>query len=641
MATIVLKTLNLTNFKGAKHKEIAFDGDTKVLGENGSGKSTVATAWLWVMSDTDYSITKNPNITPLGMSECVSEVEAVIEIDGKPCKVKKSQKYKEKTDDSGKTTSSIANSYSINDVEKSYKDFVADLTERGIDMDRFLIFSNPNAFTSDLSKQGREKMRNILFEMANGITDADIAMEMSDIDELKTLLENYKLNEVEQMQKSTMKKILEECGKDNEIINSRISGMLESKADVDIKALESEKDAIQAEIDAIQAKIDSADLGRAEIEKAIKALKDDKAGIIKMANSEIKKREADLELALIRLDTDRAILCSDYNMAARDINSADNEMRGLEESLNNWRDLYKKVQDEVLEEKDFKCPTCGQALPDKEIEEIKSNFESSKNERMNSYRAKGEEVKTRIEVVKINKVEAQEKHSALHKQIAELDDKMNAIRKQIEELPKAVTSNEETEKIDSEITRLTDELTKSKDNGVMQLQNDRREAEELLKGVIGKIAISNRNAEIDAKVNDLRNLRKKAEINRAQAEKILSEVERFKKYKNDKLSESINKHFTIAQFRLFKVLKNGAIEEACDVLIDGKEINSQANQSLQVLARLDIIKGLSDYFNEHYPVFADDFALFTSNSENRIKLDSQLIKLIATDGIKELEIKKG
>jgi dsDNA-specific endonuclease/ATPase MutS2 len=157
--------------------------------------------------------------------------------------------------------------------------------------------------------------------------------------------------------------------------------------------------------------------------------------------------------------------------------------------------------------------------------------------------------------------------------------------------------------------------------------------------VIAELGTLEKNKDIDKRVEELRQLRKDSEVKRANAEKILNQVETFKKAKNNKLSERINSHFKVAQFRLFRTLKNGSVEDACDVIVDGKEINSQANQSLQVLAKLDIIRGLSDYFETWLPVFADDYALITSGTDNRVVMKNQLIKLIATEGVKELEVK--
>ena len=71
-----LKEINLHNFKGCSDRTLAFDGNTKILGANATGKSTTGDAWYWLLSDCNLALTKNPPITPLGKSECISRVEA-------------------------------------------------------------------------------------------------------------------------------------------------------------------------------------------------------------------------------------------------------------------------------------------------------------------------------------------------------------------------------------------------------------------------------------------------------------------------------------------------------------------------------------------------------------------------------------
>jgi hypothetical protein len=75
-------------------------------------------------------------------------------------------------------------------------------------------------------------------------------------------------------------------------------------------------------------------------------------------------------------------------------------------------------------------------------------------------------------------------------------------------------------------------------------------------------------------------------------------------------------------------------------MIDGKPASTCANGSLLVLSKLDCLAGLQNFFNQHIPVFIDDAALLTKNTRERIKLDSQLILLIAADGINELQIER-
>ena len=60
--------------------------------KGGIGKTTIATAWYWVVADRDYGLKANPAIRPLDIEECLPRVEVVLDVDGKEVIVAKQQK---------------------------------------------------------------------------------------------------------------------------------------------------------------------------------------------------------------------------------------------------------------------------------------------------------------------------------------------------------------------------------------------------------------------------------------------------------------------------------------------------------------------------------------------------------------------
>lgn len=628
----------MQSFKGIKQQTYNFDSKSaNVYGCNGSGKSTLMSAFMWVFTDTDSLMTKNPNVIPIGEIECTPTVEIELELDGKPILVAKKQKYKSKEID-GKTTASSTNTYSINGVDKTYKAFIEDLTERGIDMDRFILFSNPNAFMADTSKAGRDKMRKILFEMASDVSDADIANELG-LNDLKALLEQgYKLEETKAINKSTIKKITDNNGKENEIINARIQGILESKVAADVKELESKKLRLMIQIEELERNISNSADFKSGIQRDIAKLELQREDILRQANAGNEKAIAEKDRQIVELDTQRASVLSRKSVLNVELNSLLMEKERVKETLENYRGLYKKVQNEVLDEKDLKCPTCGREYESDRIEEMKAQFEESKNERLNAYKTKGEE---------LNKVLAEKETETKNKelQLADLDKEYEELSRQIESVKAEISmmptkaDSSVTTDIDGQIKQLEDKLALADDSEKDRLKAEIKEKETELNDINNKLAVVSRNSELDAQAEKLRAQRKQDEINKAKAEKVIAEIEQVEKAKNEKLSASINSHFNIVSFKLFDFLKNGNYAETIELMIDGKPISSCANGSLIQLAKLDCLSGLQNFFNQHLPVFLEDAALITSNTSDRIKLDSQLIQLIATDNATELEIK--
>ena len=637
---LTINRIEMTNFRGFRHKEVVFDGNTRVLGANAQGKTSLYFAWMWLMSGKSDALTSDPNVTPMGMPECETIVEAEITIDGRPCTIAKFQKYKEKTDDSGKTISSVTNKYTVNGVDKSATTFVSDMKERGIDMDNFLILSHVFAFTSDTSKKGREVMRKVLFEMVDGITDLDIAQEMKSNDLIALLEKGYKIDEIEQMNRSSLKSLNSRYGANNELIESRIQGIYDSKANVDVKSLEKQKADYESELEQVRSDFYNLRNADNDIKEKIARLEgecidleskcqretDSKidSASEKLRKYEAKRHEAEIKEINAKAEADRILA----------------EKTGIKESLDTYRELYKKVQNEVFDESSTVCPSCKRPFDKSEIDRIRKDFEDGKAKRLADYKSKGETFAKKYADLDNEIFVVSAEHDKANSEWKKADAKVDKYAEELRVIPRRPNMNENEEYINlrEQIQALKDSLGQTDAFKIQELSNRESYLIQVIKQTVGEIALAERNKELDKQIEDLRQEKKDAEIKRAEHERIINEVEKFKKVRNDKLSDIVNSHFNIAQFRLFKVLKNGTIEDDCSILVSGKELNSQLNQSTQILALTDVIAGLQSFKEQYLPVFLDNHALFTAETDKKIPLKCQTIKLIASEGVEGLVI---
>ena len=97
------------------------------------------------------------------------------------------------------------------------------------------------------------------------------------------------------------------------------------------------------------------------------------------------------------------------------------------------------------------------------------------------------------------------------------------------------------------------------------------------------------------------------------------------KAKNEMLEKSVNKHFRLVKWKLFKTLKNGNYEDACIPIIDNFELGTSTNKGREILAKLDIISGLSKFYGKNYPILLDNAESLSSVTVDRIDIDNQLI----------------
>lgn len=637
-----IKKMRLENFRGFTHQEIEFNDNTKVLGSNGQGKTTLFFAWMWLMSDKSDSLVSNPSITPKDMKECESKVEVEITIDGQLCTISKSQKYKEKVDDSGKVTSNIVNRFTINGVDKTATNFIADLKERRIDMDNFLILSHVLAFTADTSKKGREEMRKVLFEMVDGISDLDIAKELNVPDITAQLEKGYKIEEIEQMAKGNLKSLNDRYGKSNELIDSKISGIIESKSTLDEAVLAEQYKNYSAEIERIERELSNISGKKADFIEQIAKLKIKKTEIETKANADIEEKWKTFDRQVKEFTgmiDEHSFQLEQAKKGAQRVESSLSEKKA---DIEKQRVLYKMEQDAVLDEGDLICPTCKRTYDKSKLAEIKADFEQHKTDRLKTIKASGETLYAQIKEDEVAFEEFNKKVELLTDTIDKLQKQRDEVQQKLDTLPSGanLSTNTEYMGVTEEIARIEAELSKDDDELISNLKSQLNVNKTMLDQVKADLGAVEHNKELDEKISALRAEKKNAEIQRAGFEKTMFEVETFKKAKNDKLSDSINAHFNIAQFKLFKTLKNGSVEDACDILVEGKELNSQLNQSTQILALTDVIAGLQEFKQQYLPVFLDNHALFTEETDKRIPLKCQTIKLIAAEG-KNLQIERG
>ena len=632
-----IKQIVLQNFKGCKAATYTFDGkNVTVSGQNGAGKTTIATAFYWVFADKDAELKSNPPIRPLDVEECTPRIDIIFDIDGRDVSVAKLQKQTKKGN-----SVSLSNTYEVNAVEYGERDFKAKMNEYGIDFDLFLPLSHTDCFTGQKSAD----MRKVLFRMASEKSDKEIADLTDGASDVAKLLENYTVEEVKAMQNATLRKIKEVYGKDGEILRAKIEGMEQSKVDVDVAELELQRSYLKGQIALCKEEQEDVSKQFEEYQKlsdGIMELKFAEGDLQRKANEENIKARREIENKI----TDKKFLVKQTEKTIADteslINYAKNNIEEFTIDLNKARDEWNAENERKFDENSLICPYCKQEYPNEKKDELKEEFEAHKERTLNKIADKGNTAKGFLDKEK-TALERLEKELPEHKESLEmLNTAIAGLEKQLSELPMRIdiSDTEEYKKIQSQIDEK--ELAMSQMNNAddirKQLKADESELQAQLTECEKKIALSENNDAIDGQIADLRAKQIEYEQNKADAEKILHQIDLVSRKKNELLSEEVNSHFKLVKFRLFDYLKNGEYKDDCTPLIDEKPLATHSNGALKVLAKLDIIAGLQNFYGQFYTVFADDFSLVTGNTADRIDIPCQLIKLCAVDDVKELRI---
>lgn len=659
MATVKIKRLTLTDFKGVRKGEYDFSNNTKIFAANGLGKTTIATAWYWLTMDKDYDLKSNPNVRPNGMEECIPRVDAVLDIDGKEITVTKQQKtIKSKPDSKGIIKVTSSNIYEINSVPKTERDFREYLEDEGINWELFLALSHPNVFTG----QKATDMRKILFKMASAKSDLDIANMKSDTIDIAALLsQGYKLEEIEAMHKASKKKA-EAQVRD---IPNQIIGMEKSKVDYDTAELELQKSVIEEQITEKENMLTDAEntlSKHQELTDKIMELKFQMNSIQQQAQDKLNAERRSIQNKIDIAEKDFHTAVQRHNMIELDIKRLgdyikrrDQERAELGKEYN--RNVNKKFDDSewTFPKDSTLCPTCGRAYDSKKIESLRSEFEARKNKAAEDFDKRRQDTLNEL-ISRGNELkrESAEKAKELEAKKAELEQiKADKIRfnkeqteetKKLSELPKHIdlSGNQEYEMLENQASRLEETLS-SMNNGATyrsslknELDSFRRDLSEVEK----QIAVAGRNIEIDEQIADLQKKQREYEQAKADSEKILDQLDTLSKRKNELLVDEINQHFQVVKWILFDYQKNGNYKETCipAVLSDAGDLTKweDMNGGLKVKVRLDICYSLQKFFGMYYPVFLDEAA--EVNDWNIPRNDNtQLIALnVTTD--KELKV---
>lgn len=678
---MILKSLHIENFKGVKDKTYEFGKTTRVSGMNRRGKTTIGAAWYWLISDKNYELTSNPNIKPDNVEDCIPTVTADVDVSGKEITLSKMQKRKVgKPDKNGVSKITITNTYEINSVPKTERDFKAYLEELGFEFDKFLICSHPNVFTKDLSlKKKQDEMRKYLFTMASKKTDLEIAQMCKDTDDVAKLLESYKFEEIEAMNNASKKKAVEQL----DAIPNQIIGLEKAKVDVDVAEQELAKADLTRRIAECDKKIAGADHSLDELRDKEMRLQLDISGITQTMNRELSNRRYEIDADLRGCEDElkhleQTISLKENQIVGNEkaITDADAERKKIGEKYNAE---YAKAFDEapylfdeskwVFDENSTVCSLCGQKLPEDKIEQLKADFESRKEkakadaeEKLKAKRFKFDTDK-KVELNRLNTIGTEKKEliTELTKKNADLNTEIDALKKQeqdaiakkeelskqLSEIPSEAdyTQNEDYVKLKAERDKVLADIEKLESDGadkiVTDLKVEKADLQSQLDDANKIIAQTENNVRIDEQIADMQQKQREYEQAKADAEKIIYQLKEVSKRKNELLVEEINQHFGIVRWKLFDFQKNGEYKEVCIPTVLDKEtgiykvFGDTTNTGREIEAKIDICNSFQKFFNMYVPIFLDGAE--SINDEYVPVVDTQLILLSVSED-KQLKV---
>ncbi|KAK2237332.1 hypothetical protein XC29_18125 [Clostridioides difficile] len=640
MKAILLKSLDIENFKGVKELHINFENVTNVFGENATGKTSIFDAFTWVMFDKDSKNRSVFEIKPLDKQNkvirgLVTTVTAVLEVNNKEIKLTKKyeEKWTRKRGESEATFTKNETTYMINDTPIKKSEYVKEIAEIA-DEDQFKLLTNPYYFSNELNWK---KAREVILNVCGDITTEQIIETKQELTPLITEFE--KENNIDKIIKNR-KATKNNLSKEKEEIPVRINECNERIYDIDFEEIEVQLNAKKSDLEVIEDELLNGTKSNEQILKdkeKVFELKQEIQSIKQSASERGNKKRNELINEKEGLNYNVQTLRNNLMYLERDRKLKENSRDKLVEETNSLRNEWSKESQTMLNLSTVQteCPTCKRPLEANDIEEKKKemldNFNLNKAKVLKEIgtlgKSKGEEVErlnTEIEQLQLDEKEAL-------KEIQEKAVLIDKIKKELENTKSTEIYSADEEKrlveIDTEIKELEEKINnKEDDKNIDELKENKRKLTVEIELLNKELAKRDINKELLGRKEELLEKEKELGIELAHQEKILNLCELFIKTKVSLLESNISSKFKNVTFKLFKEQINGGIEETCEALVDGVPF-SNVNTAGQINGGLDIINTLSNHFVVKMPIFIDN----RESVNTLIDIDSQIINLVVSN----------
>ena len=641
MKDIKIKRLSLENFKCHRNLVLELNGgNVAIYGDNATGKTSVYDALTWLLfgKDSQGNGEKNIEIKPLDASGevrdhlAVTSVEAVLLVDGAEVTMKRtySEVWTTKRGNSEATYDGNTSEYYVDGVPVKKFAFAEKVNEI-VDEETFRLLTSVSYFANGISWQDR---RAVLFKVAGVMDDAQIMATDARFQPLmegmgRLSLEDYKKKLMGERKgfmgaKTEIPARISECQKTIE----DVQGLDFAVAKAEIDRLTLQKSGIEAQILAIEHD-NAAEAKRLEIREAtIAQMQLD--GENRAYRKSQEANAADASEMQQKANVLRLQLASKNRLIANDTAYINTLNRDIDASRERWVTVNKEAFT------GGSCPTCGQALPAKQLQAAQDAFEAHKKTRLAEIERAASANKQAKEAAEDRILHLQEEAVEIEREIDNLEMGIAMVAANKVEIVDMEGYAERRKAIEEQIHSLNGELADMMANSSAVRGDLQKQVAELNAQIKGLMEITSRESLLDysrCRMEELREDAKNAAKCLEAIENVLFLIDEYSRYKTQFVENSINGMFRIARFRLFREQANGGVEDRCDVVFDGVPYIN-LNNGAKINVGIDIINTLSRAYGVTVPLFVDNAESVTALE----KSVNQIIRLVVSEHDKELRI---
>jgi len=655
MTEIILKRIDIKDFRGMKSFHCDFSQDNIIEGDNATGKSSIFAAFTWCLFGKDEKDRKDFEIKPAAggvpVGRTRTSVTVTLEINGQDTELRREyyENWVQHTGDSEET-------YEGNVTACWWNDAPVNVTEYGkrvaavIDPQMFKMLTNPAYFPNMKWSDQRE----ILLRLVPEATDEELAAGDKDILAMIAEMSGKKEKDFRAEKNAALKRLQ----KEKEGIEPRIDEVRYGMTEITFPEEYLRDEAAKADKEAEGINAELASLSRAQeaVLAQIKAKRDEIAETEAKAQQLVVDAKMAEALRVSKANGERTLLQAEVSTLEQKAEGQSNYLESFLRQTDKYAAERDKLKDEhaALSGKYVKeasaefcadgllCPTCGRPMTPEQVKQAQLDYNAAKAARIEDIVKEGTRLKERIEAAQKVLDERKEKYAKLQSELdgtrANLEEKKAILAAMPEAeterkiIPEEVPGWKELQQKAAALREEMHEIEGSGDNSSAV----RKEASERLK------ACMDRKAEIMARMTDIENNRKAeariAELEErgrelaqqiADYERLELAARRLDKLRFEDVERKVNGLFHNVKFKLFDYTIEGKAVDTC-VAVVGNAPYPVANSAGKLNAGLDIIHTLSEHFGYRCPIFID-------NAEGVTSIDGrgmQLVRMYVVKGSK-------
>ena len=641
---VVLKSIELSNFRGQSRKVEFVNKETKISGRNSCGKTTIFNAWLWLLTGyTDPSNVKNFNLFDnrheISKDTPKASVKAVLEIDGYEYSIEKTAEAKfvrRRGSDAYEKASSDTYTIKLDNIEIGSSDFSEWVSSNICKVDMLPYCLDGHFFTEILDD--KNKARNILEMLIGEVNREDMNGDYSSIEED---MKRFSIEQIEERLKYELKPLKARMQEIPAIIDSKQKTLSEYSR-IDFEQIAAD---IKKKREEIQ-EIDNRILGSGQLLQPIIGQRDAIFDLINVKTFELNQKKSEYLfaenakqnaiLAKIRyIEQNNQIANSMNNSLLKEPKVKEESLEKLTNELkrlNERRDSLLKYRDEVKSRvfNGDKCSYCGAALPYEVQEEARVKFNEQRNKDLEDIVTRGKNNNDEIDKTKIlieNITNELKKPLTLYE-----EQDTEQLRDELKELKSSFVQYEDTDeykKLAKEIEDLKESMPELPNNDCESLTSAKRVFMDALDELNQQYGLKFKVDSINREIQELRDEQKEVGVSIAKVEGKIDKCREFKQEKADIVSYRVNDKLNICSIDMWSTQKDGT--NIPDVVLKGREgvKFGSLNFSEQIKVRMEIQSLFMSRNNVELPVFIDEYSVFSE--DNRPCVDGQSVCLFATN----------